>query len=99
MLRPLESLPSHQPAPWRVCESSPAADRRPSPPVNAGRRPAGPPPPLQATFRFEEAARQIVVTLVRPETQQVVLQIPPEKILKLIIDLRQLAARAFDKQA
>jgi uncharacterized FlaG/YvyC family protein len=37
------------------------------------------------------------VTLVRPETQQVVLQIPPEKILKLIAYLRQIVTATLDR--
>jgi len=54
---------------------------------------------LQASFRFEELARQVVVTLIRPETQQVVCQIPPAKILNLIVYLRQVVGAAFDKRA
>jgi uncharacterized FlaG/YvyC family protein len=61
--------------------------------------PSAPAPraPLQASFRFEKLARQVVVTLVRPETQQVVLQIPPEKILRLIAYLRQITGAALDR--
>jgi uncharacterized FlaG/YvyC family protein len=40
-----------------------------------------------------------VITLVRPETREVVRQIPPDKILKLIVYLRQAAAHAFDREA
>jgi uncharacterized FlaG/YvyC family protein len=54
---------------------------------------------LQASFRFEELARQVVVTLVRPETREVVRQIPPEKILKLIVYLRQSMSAALDRRA
>ncbi|MCK4299626.1 MAG: flagellar protein FlaG, partial [Planctomycetes bacterium] len=74
-----------------------------------GRQPAGAlggtgsqpvlPRPLQASFRFEKLARQVVVTLIRPETQEVVCQIPPEKILNLIVYLRQVVGAAFDKRA
>jgi len=91
----------HSPA----SDRSPAADRGTSPPAASGRQPAGAPTPpalrapLQASFRFEEQARQVVVTLVRPETQQVVLQVPPEKILRLIAYLRQVLSATFDRQA
>jgi uncharacterized FlaG/YvyC family protein len=40
-----------------------------------------------------------VVTLIRPDTHEVVCQIPPEKILNLIVHLRQASERAFDKRA
>jgi len=88
-----------RPAPAR----SPAADRGTSPPVASGRQPAGAPSapalpaPLQASFRFEKLARQVVVTLVRPETQQVVRQIPPEKILRLIAYLREVVSATLDR--
>jgi hypothetical protein len=100
-MRPLEPLPSHLPAPPRPAPpSSPAADRRNSPPAASGRRPAGAPrEPLQACFRFEELARQVVITLVRAETQEVVRQIPPEEIVNLIVYLREAVARALDKRA
>ncbi len=91
---------------------SPAAGRRSSPPVGdprpageirpaaSGRQPAGGTrAPLQASFRFEELARQIVVTLIRPDTREVVCQIPPEKILKLIVYLRQAVGTAVDTRA
>lgn len=86
------------PAPRRAATSSPAADRRPSPPAASDRQPAGP-SPLQATFRFEEKAQQVVVTLIRPETKEVVRQIPPDKILNLVAYLRQFVERAFDRRA
>jgi len=54
---------------------------------------------LQASFRFEELARQVVVKLFRPETKEVVRQIPPEKILSLIVYLRLSATSSFDKRA
>jgi uncharacterized FlaG/YvyC family protein len=37
--------------------------------------------------------------LIRPETDQVVQQIPPDKILRLIADLRDMVARILDKRA
>jgi uncharacterized FlaG/YvyC family protein len=37
--------------------------------------------------------------LIRPETDQVVRQIPPEKILRLMADLRDVVARALDERA
>ena len=92
---------THRPAPAR----SPAADRGTPPPAASGRQPAGAPSapavraPLQASFRFEELARQVVVTLVRPETREVVRQIPPEKILKLIVYLRESMGAALDRRA
>lgn len=97
MTRPLDPLPSQHPASLTPgAPGSPSADRIPSPPVTAGRRPAGPAAnqPLQASFRFEELARQVVVALIEPETHEVVRQIPPERILKLIIDLTQACRKA-----
>jgi len=75
-----------------------AADRRPSPPASSDRRPAGP-SPLAAEYRFDESADRTVVVLIRPETDQVVQQIPPDKILRLIADLRDMVARILDKRA
>jgi len=100
-VNPLEPLPLQRPAtPLPAAERSPAADRKASPPAASGRQPAGvSAAPLEASFRFEELARQIVITLVRPETREVVRQIPPDKILKLIVYLRQAAAHAFDREA
>ena len=100
-MKPLEPLPSHTPvAPTPATSRSPAADRRSFPPAASGRQPAGVSrPPLAASFRFEELARQIVVTLIRPDTQEIVCQIPPEKILNLIVHLRQASEQAFDKRA
>jgi uncharacterized FlaG/YvyC family protein len=40
-----------------------------------------------------------VVTLIRPETKEVVRQIPPDKILNLVAYLRQFVERAFDRRA
>lgn len=106
-MNPLEPLPSPGPTPSRPQQlalprtpgRSPAAGRIPP----SGRRPAGslagPPAPLEASFRFEKAARQVVVTLTRPETREVVRQIPPARIVKLIAYLRELTERIFDQRA
>jgi len=100
-VNPLEPLPSHQPVPpTPEAARSPAADRSSSPPAASGRQPAGTlARPLEASFRFDEAARQIVVKLLRPETDEVVRQIPPEKILNLIVYLRQVTDCTFDRRA
>lgn len=100
-MNPLEPLPSHQPVPPTPEPARPpAADRSSSPPAASGRQPAGAPPqPLQASFRFDDLARQAVVTLLRPETGEVVRQIPPEKILSLIVYLRGVTAASFDRRA
>jgi len=101
------SIPWQRPAIQRTPAGSPpqptrqqaeAADRQPSPPVLTGRRPAGR-LPLTASYHFDEPANSAVVVLVRPETNQVVRQIPREKILRLIADLRQMVARVFDRRA
>ena len=100
MANPLEPLPSQppvtpQPAPPRA----PAADRRIPAPAASGRRSAGEPhPALVADLRFDRLARQVVITLVQPETHQVVVQIPPEKILKLAAHLKEVAARMIDER-
>ena len=75
-----------------------AAGRRPSPPASSDRRPAGP-TPLAASYRFDAFANSIVVVLIRPETDEVVRQVPPEKILRLMADLRDMVARALDERA
>ena len=54
---------------------------------------------MQASLRFEKLARQIVLSLIEPETGEVVRQIPPEKILSLIVYLQQAADAAFDESA
>jgi len=79
-----QALPTRQP--------SDAAGRRPLPPDTSGRRPAGA-PPLQASFRCDESTQQMVVALTRPDTQEVIREMPPEKILRLIAALKQIAAR------
>jgi len=49
--------------------------------------------------RFEKLARQIVVTLLEPETGAVVRQMPPDKILRMIVYAQQVSDGAFDKSA
>jgi len=49
--------------------------------------------------RFEKLARQMVVALLEPETGAVVRQMPPEKILKMIVYLQQVSDGAFDRSA
>jgi len=101
------SIPWQRPAIQRTPAGSPpqptrqqaeAADRQavpPGPDRSAARRGL----PLTASYHFDEPANSAVVVLVRPETNQVVRQIPPEKILRLIADLRQMVARVFDRRA
>jgi len=54
---------------------------------------------LKASVRFEKLARQIVRALLEPETEAVVRQIPPEKILKTMVQLQQMSAQALDRRA
>ena len=108
-MEPLEPLPSHQPVPpTPVPARLPAAGRNATSPATSGRQPAtgparkpegAPVRPLQASFRFEELARQVVITLVDTRTNEVVQQIPPEKVLKLISYFQQRAASAADNKA
>jgi len=100
-MNPLEPLPSQQPVPpTPVPARPPAAGREATPPATSGRQPQGElAAPLQASLRFEKLARQIVLSLIEPETGEVVRQIPPEKILSLIVYLRQAADAAFDESA
>ena len=91
-MTPLEPLPSQPPAaPTPVPARSPAAGRSASPPAASGRQPdRALPPPLQASFRFEKLARQVVVALVDPASHEVVRQFPPEKILRMIVYMREM---------
>ncbi len=99
-MNPLEPLPSPQPvSPTPVPANLPAAGREAPPPAKLGRQPQGVSAPLQASLRFEKLARQIVVTLIEPETGEVVRQIPPEKILSLIVYLREISSADFDENA
>ncbi|HUU55671.1 MAG TPA: flagellar protein FlaG [Armatimonadota bacterium] len=101
-MTPLEPLPSQLPAPpTPVPARSPAAGRSAYiPPALSGRQLRRElPAPLQASVRFEKLARQVVLALLEPETGRVVRQIPPEKILKMIVYLQQAADSAFDKSA
>lgn len=101
-MTPLEPLPSQPPVPpTPVPARSPAAGRSAhSPPAISGRQPGRDlAAPLEASFRFEKLARQIVITLIEPQGKGVVRQIPPEKILKMIVHLQQMSVRAFDKSA
>jgi len=100
MVNPLEPLPSQPPvSPQPATPRAPAADRRLPAPAASGRRPAGDPSQsLVADVHFDRLARQIVISLVQPETRQVGFQIPPEKILKLAAHLKAVAARMFDQQ-
>jgi len=88
-------------SPTPVPARSPAAGRRAySPPAISGRQPGrDSTAPLQASFRFEKLARQIVITIIEPQTGGVVRQIPPEQILKMIVYLQQTSALALDKCA
>jgi len=100
MVNPLEPLPSQPPVPPQpATPRAPAADRRIPAPAASGRRPAGEPnPALVADLRFDRLARQVVIALVQPETHQVVVQIPPEKILRLVAHLKEVAARMIDER-
>ncbi len=101
-MTPLEPLPSRLPVPpTPVRARSPAVGRSAHiPPAHSGRQPTGAPATrLQARFRFEKLARQIVIALIEPQSKQVVQQIPPEKVLKMITYLQQAAVHAFDKSA
>lgn len=83
-----------------AASGSPAVAQDTSPPATPGRRPAGvAQQPLSASFRFDEELRQVIITLVRPETGQVVRQVPPDKVLSLIANLQEAAKRALDRQA
>ncbi len=101
-MTPLEPLPSQTPvSPTPVPARSPAAGRSAEdPPACSGRQlRRESPAPLKASVRFEKLARQIVVALLEPETGAVVRQIPPEKILRMIVYLQQASDGAFDKSA
>ena len=100
MVYPLEPLPS-QPTltPQPATPHAPAAARRTPPRAAPGGRPTGVPSrSLVTDVRFDRLARQVVIALVRPETRQVVVQIPPEKILKLAAHLKEVAARMIDER-
>jgi len=99
-MTPLEPLPSQTPvSPTPVPARSPAAGRSANnPPAVSGRRlRRESPAPLRTSVRFEKLARQIVVALLEPETGAVVRQIPPDKILRMLVYCQQASDGAFDK--
>lgn len=101
-MTPLEPLPSQTPvSPTPVPARSPAVGRSANnPPACSGRQLRRESPAvLKASVRFEKLARQMVVTLLEPETGAVVRQMPPEKILKMIVCLQQASDGAFDRGA
>jgi hypothetical protein len=56
-------------------------------------------PPLTANYQYLQAIRQVVVTLQRPDTGEVVTQIPPEQIVNLILALSNLVSPRLDARA
>jgi len=101
-MTPLEPLPSQTPVPpTPVPARSPAAGRSANNiPACSGRQlRRESPTPLKSSVRFEKLARQIVVTLLEPETGAVVRQMPPDKILRMIVYAQQVSDGAFDKSA
>jgi hypothetical protein len=56
-------------------------------------------PPLTASFSYDRALRQVIVTLQRPDTGAVVAQFPPDKVLQLIAALMNLANKQLDEIA
>jgi len=71
---------------------------RPSPEVGSVRV-LGSHPPLQASYEYDRALRQVVVTLTMPDTGGVVRQIPPEKVLRVIMGLLEVAGQFLDAHA
>jgi len=55
-------------------------------------------PPLAASYQYNEAIRQVVVTLQRPDTGEVVAQLPPEQVVKFVTAMLQ-ALRNMDAKA
>jgi len=101
-MTPLEPLPSPTPVPpTPVPARSPSAGRSCNTTTACSGRQIRreSPTPLKASVRFEKLARQIVVALLEPETGAVVRQIPPEKVLKMIVYLQQASDGAFEGSA
>jgi flagellar protein FlaG len=51
------------------------------------------------TFKMDESAHRIVVTIIDKETGEVIRQIPPESVLKQAEALKELSGMLFDKKA
>jgi hypothetical protein len=56
-------------------------------------------PPLQASYAYNRASRQVVITLVNPATGEVVAQIPPAKVIEVATALIDVASRVLDRTA
>lgn len=68
-------------------------------PAQAGRtRPWGAKAPLQASYRYDQVLRQIVITLHNPETG-VIREIPPEQVRNVAAALLKSSIHAFDNAA
>ena len=85
---PMPGTAHHAPKPAqrapRQTESAPALGARPA---------------LTASYSYNQALKQVIVTLQRPDTGAVVAQFPPEKVLQLIAALMNLASKNLDEIA
>jgi hypothetical protein len=54
------------------------------------------PPALEITYSFDKELNQIIFTLSRPDTGQVVRQVPPNAVLEFAAYIRQQTAPAMD---
>jgi len=87
--KPVQVIPVHRPAAPEVNTLQKAKAARPVQVIGAR-------PPLSASYQYNKALKQVIITLVRPDTGEVVLQIPQEKVLNLIAILNQLSNQALD---
>jgi hypothetical protein len=55
-------------------------------------------PPLVASYQYNKAISQVVVTLQRPDTGEVVAQIPPEQVVNFVTAMVE-ALRNMDAKA
>lgn len=56
-------------------------------------------PPVTASYKYDKDARRLIVTLLRPDTGEIVAQIPPEKVLAVGRAIMNTAIHALDANA
>ncbi|HSV30819.1 MAG TPA: flagellar protein FlaG [Atribacteraceae bacterium] len=52
---------------------------------------------IEARFSVHEKSREIMVTLLNRDTKEVIRQIPPEKVLDMLAQLKELVGILFDE--
>jgi hypothetical protein len=83
---PGRAVPAHEPAPVNQIKHAPA--------IQVSLR-----PPLSASYSYDRKLHQVIITLQRPDTGQVVAQIPSQAVLSVVSALVDISNRSIDTEA